>query len=519
MDKDCCDVLLVGFEDEENLGIRSIASFLDIHGIKTGIEPFRTTEKEFVFSRIQRDMPRIVGFSLIFQGMIPDFAELTSYLRSLGIKTHFTIGGHFPTLDPEGTLELIPAIDTIIRHEGEETFLELYQNLDNPGEWQHVKGLAYRKDGKLIINPPRPLIKDLNSLPYPVRENEMKSERGLGTCSMLASRGCYYNCSFCSIRQFYGSAPGPLRRSRSPLNVAREMKLLFDKGARIFAFKDDDIGTKSSAQKKWLGDFRQELMNCGISDQIIWRAACRVDEVDEETLGTLTEVGLKFLYLGIESGCNQGLETCNKHFKAEDIYLTLEILKKIGISYEYGFMIFDPYSTFESIKKNIDFLEEIGKDGSVAIHFTKMFPYVGTAIAHRLEKEGRLKGPEDAPNYTFIDERLNLLEVFFYQAFSSSMYDKTGLVYKLQLAKADAVIAQKFFPEKFDSKDYAERIKRLTKKFNGSCVETMRLAVKFIEGRSYEDVLYYWEMLDMLSAQEIEVQGRVTSELKNAIPR
>jgi radical SAM superfamily enzyme YgiQ (UPF0313 family) len=518
-DKGECDILLVGYEDEENLGIRSIASFLGTRGLAAKIEPFRNSLKEKILHRIRTDRPKIVGFSLIFQGMIPDFAELAEYLRSMGVSSHFTIGGHFPTLDPDGTLKLMPAIDTVIRHEGEETLLELYQNLDNPSLWSQIRGLAYRKEGRLIVTPPRPLIRDLDSLPFPVRENNIKTHRGLGTCSMLASRGCYYNCSFCSIRQFYGSAPGSLRRSRSPPNVAKEMRTLFDRGARIFAFKDDDIGTKSLAQRKWLEDFAQELERHGISDKIIWRAACRVDEIDEDIVGRLKDVGLKFLYLGIESGCNEGLETCNKHYKAEDIYQPLDKLRKIGIDYEYGFMIFDPDSSFKSIKENIDFLEKIGRDGSVAIHFTKMFPYVGTAIAYRLEKEGRLKGTKDAPNYSFRDKRLDLLEVFFSQAFSSSMYDKSGLVYQLQLAKADALIIEKFLPEKYDAMAYAERVKSLTQIFNESCVETMRLAVKFMESRSYEDVLYYWEMLNILSAQECDVQERVSSALKNSIPQ
>lgn len=517
-EKGGCDILLVGYEDEENLGVRSIASFLMANGAKVGIEPFGTSLKDRILYRIRTDKPRIVGFSLIFQGMIPDFAELTEYLRSRGVSSHFTIGGHFPTLDPESTLRLMPAIDTVIRHEGEETLLELHQKLDKPSLWSQIKGLAYRNEGTLIITPPRSLIKDLDSLPFPIRESNIKTHRGLGTCAMLASRGCYYDCSFCSIRQFYGSAPGPLRRTRSPSNVVMEMKTLFDNGARIFAFKDDDIGTKRPAQRKWLEAFALELEKCGISDKIVWRAACRVDEIDVDTIKRLREVGLKFLYLGIESGSNQGLETCNKHYIVDDIYQTLDKLGEIEISYEYGFMIFDPDSTFKSIKENIDFLEKMGRDGSVAIHFTKMFPYVGTAIARKLEEEGRLKGTKDAPNYSFKDRRIDLLEVFFSQAFSSSMYDKNGLVYQLQHAKVDAIIIDKYLPEKYDARAYIERIKSLTKTFNESCVETMRMAVKFIESRSYEEVLYYWEMLDLLSAQEHDTQERVSSALKNSIP-
>jgi anaerobic magnesium-protoporphyrin IX monomethyl ester cyclase len=191
--KDGCDILLVGYEDEENLGIRSIAAFLSIRGLKVKIEPYKTSLKEKILYRIQTDKPKIVGFSLIFQGMITDFAELTGYLRAMGVSSHFTIGGHFPTLDFEGTLELMPAIDTVIRHEGEETLFELYQNIDRPDLWPQIKGLVYRIDGRVITAPPRPLINDLDSLPFSIREESIKMHRGLGTCAMLASRGCYYD--------------------------------------------------------------------------------------------------------------------------------------------------------------------------------------------------------------------------------------------------------------------------------------------------------------------------------------
>lgn len=212
--KSNCDVLLVGYEDEENLGLRSMASFLVEKGIDVEILPCQNVSKEGILKQINKRNPKIIGFSLIFQRMIFDFAELIDYLRNNGVKSHFTIGGHFPTLEYEKILELLPGLDTVVRHEGELTLLDLYRHLKSQSQWSEIRGIAYRRNGAIEVTSPRPLIQDLNSLPFPVREDKMRDHRGVGVCSILASRGCYYDCSFCSVQEFYSGAPGPRRRSR-----------------------------------------------------------------------------------------------------------------------------------------------------------------------------------------------------------------------------------------------------------------------------------------------------------------
>ena len=166
--KSNCDVLLVGYEDEENLGLRSMASFLVEKGIDVEILPCQNVSKEGILKQINKRNPKIIGFSLIFQRMIFDFAELIDYLRNNGVKSHFTIGGHFPTLEYEKILELLPGLDTVVRHEGELTLLDLYRHLKSQSQWSEIRGIAYRRNGAIEVTSPRPLIQDLNSLPFPV---------------------------------------------------------------------------------------------------------------------------------------------------------------------------------------------------------------------------------------------------------------------------------------------------------------------------------------------------------------
>ena len=165
------------------------------------------------------------------------------------MKSHFTIGGHLPSIEFHRVLKLIPEIDTVVRHEGEITLLELFNNLDTPERWSNIKGIVYRKGGKIESTPPRPLIEDLDSLPFPTRRGHLDTFRDFGICSIQASRGCFFNCSYCSVRQFYSEAPGSKRRSRSPQNVAEEMEHLFNRGVRFFKFIDADLGMKSKSQQ------------------------------------------------------------------------------------------------------------------------------------------------------------------------------------------------------------------------------------------------------------------------------
>jgi methylmalonyl-CoA mutase cobalamin-binding subunit len=141
------DVVLVGYEDQENLGLRSIAAYLAQNGIRTTIEPCQNVPREVILAHLLNQKPKIVGFSLIFQRMLPDFSSLVTYLRENGVDAHFTIGGHFPTFEYQLLLNTLPALDSVVRHEGEVTLHELYQHLEQPDTWAGIKGLAYRQDG------------------------------------------------------------------------------------------------------------------------------------------------------------------------------------------------------------------------------------------------------------------------------------------------------------------------------------------------------------------------------------
>ena len=509
-----CDVLLIGFEGQENLGLRSVAAYLIREGIAVEIEPLQGVSQERILARIRERDPKIVGLSLIFQRMFDDYVDLISYLRKHGVKAHLTIGGHFPTFEFERILSSVPGLDSVIRHEGEDTLLELFQKLDQPESWPEIKGLAFRKDGKIHATPPRHLVPNLDTLPFPLRDPCGATHRGIGIRSIAGSRGCYYDCTFCSIHEFYKRSPGHRRRTRSPENLVQEMEELFhDYGVRIFILQDDDLFMRGRRHREWLEGLLTELKARKMDDQILWRVSCRVDDVDAKFLTRMKAAGLAGVYLGIESGSEQGLKTFNKRYRVSDVFRTLEVLRNVALPFEFGFMIFEPYSTMDSVRENIEFLKRIGNYGDSLVHFCKMSPYAGTAIARRLEAEGRLEGSVSCPDYRFLDPRLDLLQLFYSQTFNFRNFDDRGLVERLRFAKFDACVVAKFFAEEHDAKAYREAVSELIRQSNESALETMSLGANFMEAHDASEVIAHWQVLEELRQQEQLVENQITATL------
>jgi anaerobic magnesium-protoporphyrin IX monomethyl ester cyclase len=271
-------------------------------------------------------------------------------------------------------------------------------------------------------------------------------------------------------------------------------------------------------QRSWIKDFTFELKKRRLSDQIIWRVSCRVDEVDGDIISLLQEVGLSFLYLGIESGSPDGLRTFNKHYDVDQIYTTLNLLEKTGMSYDYGFMLLEPYATFKTIKEDLIFLDNLCKNGRTVLHFTKLLPYAGTPIADRLRTEKRLKGDIATPDYDYLDSRINLFEYFLTKGFFDMFFSTSGLTNRLQLAKFDAIVIKKFLSDNYDVRKYICDIDNLTNICNRSALDTMNLVADFMNESSYDDIRRHRNTLDMQALQQANLQKDILRELDRLKP-
>ena len=513
-----CDVLLMGFEAQENLGLRSIAAFLRSRGIRTAIQPIQGVPPEEIVRAARAGGARVVGFSVIFQRMLAAYAELIAYLRANGVGGHFTAGGHYPTFEAERMLATIDGLDSVVRHEGERTLLELLENIDRPEVWGDIDGLAFRADGAIRINRPRALIEDLDALPFPLRDPHGGiTHRGIDVRSMAGSRGCYSRCSFCSITEFYRSTPGALRRSRSPANVVAEMvKLHGDFGTRVFIFQDDDIFMRSRRHREWLEAFLAELRRVRLHDRILWRISCRVDDLDLDLIRRMADHGLGTIYLGIESGSDSELKAINKGYAARDAYAAVELLGRSGVAFEFGFMLFTPDTTLQSLGENIDFLRFAGSTGTV-VNFCKMAPYAGTAIERRLGAEGRLTGTPFSPDYSYDDGKVRLFQLFTSQAFQHRNFDDDGLVELIRFARFDALVARRLLGTA--GTDYEEAVREITFRANEAALDALSFAHALITEHDRDAVMDHWSIIDEAARAEKAVEDALSEELHEIMTR
>jgi anaerobic magnesium-protoporphyrin IX monomethyl ester cyclase len=473
-------VMLVGFENQGNLGLGYLTSVLRQYGYDVHVADIEQ-EPEKIVATARELNPILIGFSLIFQFFIDRYAVLLHLLRASGLDCHFTMGGHFPSLSYEETLKLVPELDSVVRFEGEITLVELVDAIGAGNNWRNVAGLAYRQGDEVVTTPPRALIENLDELPYPERNYQPEAVLGRAIMPILASRGCARTCSFCSIHTFYRAAPGKIVRTRKPAEVVREMRMLHEeRGVTIFLFQDDDFPLFGTVWRRWANDFVDELHRNELPGKVIWKMNCRADAVDRELFIRMRDAGLYLVYMGLESGSEQGLQTLHKQITVAQNLRAVKILKSVGLMWEYGFMLLDPSSTFESVRENLNFLRTILSDGCLPVTFCRMLPYDGTPIKDELVRTGRLRGDVCNPDYDFLDPRLSE----FYEGLTKVVnvrgwiHGLEAVTVQLSCAWHEVAVMQRLFPALPGMDRYIKRLRRITKRSN-------KLLLQVVEDLSY----------------------------------
>lgn len=461
-------ILLVGFLDQGNLGLGYLTATLRATGYRVVVADVENTAEE-IAEIANRERPLLIGFSLIFQFYVRRYARTIRALRQAGMTQHITMGGHFPSLNPEATLREVPDLDSVTQYEGELTLLELADALSTGRDWRCIPGLIHAGGNSADAGQPRPLLRDLDDLPWPVREFEPEAVLGQRAMPLLASRGCARTCSFCSIHTFYRTAPGKVVRTRDPAAVVEEMSWLHrQRDISIFLFQDDDFPLFGRVWQRWTRAFVAELHKADLPGRVIWKINCRADAVDRELMREMQAAGLYLVYMGLESGDQQGLDVLDKGISVEQNLSAVATLKELGLVFEFGFMLFDPSSTFASVRNNLRFLERISGDGSVAAVFCRMLPYDGTPIKDRLAAEGRLKGDVCDPDYDFLDPRLDTLyaEVSELLTLTGWIHGHRALSPALNWAWNEVAVIESLFPRLDGLRDYRRQLAELTAESN-----------------------------------------------------
>jgi radical SAM superfamily enzyme YgiQ (UPF0313 family) len=488
-------VTFIAFKEYDNLGVGYLSSVLSEAGYETIVIDFANGKKE-ILKILKNIKPIIVGFSLIFQYHIYEFEELIIYLRKGGIKCHFTAGGQYASLKYEDLFEIIPSIDSIVRFEGEYTFLNLVNCINTGKDWKNISGIAYKCADRVILNPVRPVETDLDKFPLPIREPLKEYAFGKKFATILAGRGCVNSCSFCSVNEYYKQSSGPYKRLRSPEKVVEEMELLYNEmDCSVFLFQDDDFPVKTQNGSEWISRFCKELKRKELTNKIMWKINCRPDEIDHNSFALMKNFGLFLVFLGIEDGTDIGLTLLNKHMSIAKCLKGINILKTLKIDFDYGFMPFQPSTTYLTLKDNLNFLRGICGDGYTPVTFHKVMPFCATAIEKELRREGRLKGKPGFQDYDFHEESMNYYYDFITDCFMEWLRAPDGLLNISKWAKNYLSVFSRFYESQIEISESTKEVMDIISESNIFILETLEeLAAMFKEGkysRDYSDLSNY----------------------------
>jgi hypothetical protein len=217
--------------------------------------------------------------------------------------------------------------------------------------------------------------------------------------------------------------------------------------------------------------------------------------------------------MGVESGDDEGLVHLRKRLSRRDHLEAARVLKALDMSFDFGFMLLEPYSTFEIVRHNIDFLEEFVGDGWTVACFCRMLPYAGTPVKAQLEAEGRLLGTTFEPDYRFLDPKLDVFYDWMLETFHERNFTSRGLCHILKSLLFEAHLP---LPGRsaFDRLDRAY-LHHLTASCNNLACFTLRAAISYLEATPLEEVLRDRSVLATLTRHELEEERRLLRQVAN----
>ena len=406
----------------EDIGLCYIAAYLRKKGYDVNIVSEMVSK--LTVDKITIFKPDIVGFSTYNQ-TIKKIKELSTSLKAELPNVKIVYGGNTATFYSEELMQDCPELDFIVKGEGEFTTYELVNCLSNNLDFNHINGLVYRKDGIIICNPASNLIENLDILPEPARDILEKHQLKIAILS--ESRGCTHNCYFCSSHSFWKEPNKKFCwRTRSTELILDEIQNLYNTyHVHHFWFSDPSFEDPGFNEKR-MTDICNGIIERNLTISfIIYIRGDFYKKVSDKLMNLLTRAGLSSVFIGAESINDSDRKIYGKEASTEDIINSMHFFKKYDISVDIGFINFNPYSTFEGLKQNCDFL---WKHGYFVCehHLSKIMVFKGSRIYNRLLNDNLLYNGsyDNLFGYHFIDSRIEELCTFL-SSFMKTLRSKT----------------------------------------------------------------------------------------------
>jgi radical SAM superfamily enzyme YgiQ (UPF0313 family) len=366
------------------LGLLYIAAVLEKNDFEVRIFDFNPHD--------DRDVPALISFNPDVLGMtiltdyLPRAKHISRIIKEKLPNSIFFIGGvHVAALPKESLNEL--GADFAVIGEGENTMLDICTKISRGEDINDLPGVVWKKDGVIIVNPPKPLIENLDELPFPARHLLNFSNylmppgiiRGKWTersTTVMTSRGCPFNCIWCGGQTTFGRKV----RNRSVANVIAELKALKDTFAVDAVWFVDDTFTLNKAR---VMEFCDSLMAENL--HLAWGCQAHVKTADEEMFKKMKQAGLVQLDFGVESGSDIVLKNLKKNSNAEAVKRAFSIARKCRIRTCATFIFGGPGETDKEVEETFKLAKEIKPDFTSSFFLT---PYPGTELADMVQTSG-----------------------------------------------------------------------------------------------------------------------------------
>jgi anaerobic magnesium-protoporphyrin IX monomethyl ester cyclase len=383
-------------------GISYISSFLQNYGHQTDLvvlnRLFSHRKNEAIIDEyLNKFLPEVICFTAVTT-QYSFIKNIAKYIKHHYPDIYLLAGGVHVTLNPEEALS--DNFDAICIGEGEKPTYELVSQLENGRVPSGIPNIWMKHGLEIEKNPPREFLQNLDTLPSPDRKmwRKWKDKKSLNICSVLASRGCPFNCSYCCNHILRKTAPGSYVRHRSPRNIVDEIKGVLIELPEV---KEIYLETETIASNiDWCLELCFELsnLNATLDQPLSFGANIRIaPNMDLENIfSALRKSNFRFVSMGLESGSERvRREILRRNYANGDIINAVKLARKFDLQICFFNLIGIPGESLDDFKETI----KINRICKPDWHFTSIFfPYPGTDLYSLCKEQGFLKEPLDPRN-------------------------------------------------------------------------------------------------------------------------